>query len=197
MIPFSSSDFFLVMAIFIALLALVKKLAPEKTYRECLFVLNATFLLVFYPDPLLYFSFIVYSYAITWLFGKKLHLPLKIYGILALLLPMLLVKFNIRFSAYPFELNYILSFAGLSYASFRTMSYFMDKDPKADMVDPVSYFNYLSFTPTLLIGPIDRFAHFKASQDKGFSSITTDNFIAGWNDLIKGYRLQVYYCGGH
>jgi len=107
-----------------------------------------------------------------------------------LLLPMLLVKFNIRFSAYPFELNYILSFAGLSYASFRTMSYFMDKDPKADMADPISYFNYLSFSPTLLIGPIDRFAHFKASQNKGFAAITTDNFIAGWNDLIKGIAFK-------
>lgn len=190
MVPFSSSDFFILMAIFIVLIAAAKQVLSARFYRESLFVLNATFLLVFYPDPLLYISFIVYSYAITWLFGKRFKLPLKMYGILALLLPMLLVKFNIRFSSYPFELNYMLSFAGLSYASFRTMSFFMDKNPAAPMPDLLSYFNYLSFTPTLLIGPIDRFQHFKASQDKGFSAITAVNFISGWNDLLKGIAFK-------
>ncbi|MBL7923972.1 MAG: hypothetical protein JNL88_07230, partial [Bacteroidia bacterium] len=194
MLPFSSSDFFILMAIFIVLLAFAKSFIPDRLYPECLFVLNATFLIVFYPEPLLFLSFILYGYFSTWLFGKRLRLPLKIYGILALLLPLLLVKSDIRFSSYPFELNSVLSFAGLSYASFRTMSFFMDKAPGTPMPGFISYFNYLSFTPTLLIGPIDRFHHFKASQDKGFSSIRTETFITGWNDLLKGIVFKYIFA---
>lgn len=190
MIPFNGTDFFILMAMFVILISVCKLFMPSKFYRECLFVLNASFLLVFYPDPALFFGFVLYSYFITWLFGLKFRLPLKIYGILALLLPMLLVKFDIRFASFPFKLNYLLSFAGLSYACFRTMSLFMDKDPKSPMPDLLSYFNYLSFTPTMLIGPIDRFQHFKKSQDSGFESITTENFIAGWYDLLKGIGFK-------
>lgn len=190
MLPFSGTDFFILMALFVIGLAIFKLFTPDKLYKHVLFVLNITFLVVFYPKPWHYFGFIIYSYVITWLFSNKLKLPLKIYGIIALLLPMLLVKFDFRFHTYPFELNYWLSFAGLSYACFRTMSYFMDKAPKSSMSDMLSYFNYLSFTPTLLIGPIDRFHHFKASADKGFSSITAENFIDGWYTVLKGVAFK-------
>jgi membrane protein involved in D-alanine export len=50
----------------------------------------------------------------------------------------------------------------------------------------ITYFNFLSFTPTLLIGPIDRYSRFKESEDVGFLSITGENFLKGWNSLVKG-----------
>ena len=103
-----------------------------------------------------------------------------------MLIPMLLVKFDIRFFSYPFELNKIISFAGLSYASFRMISYYMDHVPGEKQADFISYFNFLAFTPTILIGPIDRFRRFKNSQDNGFNFVTTNNFISGWNSLVKG-----------
>lgn len=190
MLPFSGTDFFILMAIYVIGLALFKIFSPDRWYRAVLFVLNASFLIVFYPKPLHIALFVAYSYGITWLFSNRLKLPLKWYGLLALLLPMLLVKADIRFQTFPFELNYWLSFAGLSYACFRTMSYFMDKAPQAPMPDPLSYFNYLCFTPTLLIGPIDRFHAFKAAQDKGFSSITADHFVSGWYEVLKGVAFK-------
>lgn len=190
MLPFSGTDFFILMAVYVITLALLKSVARDTWYRPVLFVLNATFVIVFYPKPLQLAAFILYSYCITWLFSNRLKLPLRWQGVLALLLPLLLVKADIRFHAYPFELNQWLSFAGLSYASFRTMSFFMDKAPAAPMPDPLSYFNYLSFTPTLLIGPIDRFQTFKAAQDKGFSSITTEHFVSGWYDVLKGVAFK-------
>jgi len=107
---------------------------------------------------------------------------------------MLLVKLDIRFNFYPFEMNNILSFAGLSYASFRIMGYYMDKAPDEEMTDFISYFNFLSFTPTLLIGPIDKFRRFKTSQDTGFINITTENFIIGWNALVKGIVFKFIFA---
>jgi membrane protein involved in D-alanine export len=62
----------------------------------------------------------------------------------------------------------------------------MDKAPGEKMADFISYFNFLSFTPTILIGPIERYGRFKASQDKGFLSVNSENFIIGWNALVKG-----------
>ncbi len=152
--------------------------------------LNALFLLVVYPKPLHFLMLIGFSYGITYLVSDVFKLRKKIWGILLLLLPMLMVKFDIRFDFYPFKINDVISFAGLSYASFRIMGYYMDKAPGQKMADTVSYFNFLAFTPTLLIGPIERYNRFTASQDTGFSNINTENFIISWNALVKGIAFK-------
>jgi membrane protein involved in D-alanine export len=163
-----------------------KYLFKKESYKYILATLNALFLFVIYPKPYHFLILILFSYGMTFLISDIFKIKNKLWGIIILLLPMLLVKFDIHFDSYPFELNSVISFAGLSYASFRIMGYYMDKAPKEKMADFMSYFNFLSFTPTLLIGPIDRFGRFKTSQDNGFSSINTESFIVGWNTLIKG-----------
>lgn len=190
MLPFSSYEFFIVMALFIAILAVCKQFIADKNYKYVLGVLNALFLITVYPKPLHFFLLIGYAYSATFLFTEVIVFKKKIIGILLLLLPMLLVKFDIRFDFYPFELNHVLSFAGLSYASFRIVGYYMDKAPGEKMTDIISYFNFLSFTPTLLIGPIDKFSRFKAAQDQGFTTLVADHFITGWNALIKGIAFK-------
>ena len=125
---------------------------------------------------------------------EKLVPKRKIWGILLLLLPMLLVKFDIRFASYPFKLNEWISFAGLSYASFKIVGYYMDKAPKERMTDGVTWFNFLSFTPTLLIGPIERLSRFKATQDNGFSLLNASGFMEGWNVLIKGLAFKYVFA---
>lgn len=186
MLPFSSYEFFIIMAIFIAVIAVCKLFTADKNYKYILLLLNAVFLVTVYPKPIHFLLLIAYSYFITWLLPDVLKVQKKIIGILALLLPMLLVKFDIRFDFYPFEMNNILSFAGLSYASFRIVGYYMDKAPNDKITDVTTYFNFLSFSPTLLIGPIDKHARFKASQNTGFSNLNEENFITGWNALVKG-----------
>jgi membrane protein involved in D-alanine export len=190
MLPFSSYEFFIIMAIFIVLIAACKLVVADKNYKYVLLLFNAAFLLLVYPKPLHFLLLIGYSYFMTWFLSDVLKVKKKITGILLLLLPMLLVKFDIRFDFYPFEMNNILSFAGLSYASFRIVGYFMDKAPNDKITDIATYFNFLSFTPTLLIGPIDKHARFKASQSRGFSNITEENFIAGWNAVVKGIAFK-------
>lgn len=190
MLPFSSFEFFILMALFVAVVAVLKPFAKDAAYKYVLAALNLIFLTLFFPQPLHFFALIVWSYFGIWLFSDVLKLTRKIWGIVFLLLPMLLVKFDIRVDFYPFTLNNILSFAGLSYASFRIVGYYMDKSPDERITEPVSWFNFLSFTPTLLIGPIDRFNRFRASQDRGFSQLTTDNFLSGWSALVKGLAFK-------
>lgn len=190
MIPFSSYEFFIIMALFIVVLAIGRFFIDDKKYKYVLACLNALYLTTIYPKPLHFFLLITYAYGVTYLLSEVIMVRKKIVGILLLLLPMLLVKFDIRFDFYPFELNHILSFAGLSYASFRIVGYYMDKAPGEKMTDVTSYFNFLSFTPTMLIGPIDKFSRFKVSQEKGFSMITPNHLIVGWNALVKGIAFK-------
>ena len=190
MLPFSSNEFFIIMALFIAITALCKLFSADKNYKYVLALLNALFLIVIYPKPIHFLLLIGFSFLITYLAADVFKFKKKIWGILLLLLPMLMVKLDIRFDFYPFKINDIISFAGLSYASFRIMGYYMDKAPNEKMADPTTYFNFLAFTPTLLIGPIERYNRFKTSQDAGFSNINSENIILGWNALIKGVAFK-------
>ncbi len=186
MLPFSSFEFFIIMAMYVAVLVVCKSILQESFYKYILALLNGLFLIVIYPNPIHFFLLVLYSYLLTFLCADVFKFKKKIWGILFLLLPMLLVKFDIRIHSYTGKLNDLISFAGLSYASFRIMGYYMDKAPKEKMADITSYFNFLSFTPTLLIGPIDKYSRFKISQDNGFTNINPENFIIGWNNLVKG-----------
>jgi len=178
------------MAGFIALLSVCKYFIAGKNYKYVLAFLNALFLVAIYPKPYHFFLLLIFSYISTYVISEKIKFNKKIWGILILLLPMLLVKFDIRFGIYPFELNNLLSFAGISYASFRIMGYYMDKAPDEKMPDFTTYFNFLAFTPILLIGPIDKFSRYKISQNKGFENINTENFILGWKAIIKGILFK-------
>lgn len=190
MLPFSSFEFFLVMLYFIVTLLICRRFAANSNYKTVLFILNLLFIVVFYPQPYHFLLLIVFAYVITYLNSNVFRFRKRLPGVLLLLIPLLLVKFDIRFDFYPFTLNSLMSFAGLSYASFRIVSYYMDKAPGEKMCNFLSYFNYLSFTPTLLIGPIDRYRHFKESEDKGFSQMNAAAYTAGWNMFIKGLAFK-------
>jgi membrane protein involved in D-alanine export len=190
MLPFSSFEFFIFIFAFICVLRLSKQFLTGPQYRYVLFFLNAFFLLLVYPKPWHFVLLILYSYTATRLASEVFRFSKKIYGILLLLLPLLLVKADIRFDFYPFELNNMLSFAGLSYASFRILSYYMDKAPQEGMAPFVSYFNFLAFTPTMLIGPIDRYGHYKKSEEQGYEALSADNTAEGWKALVKGIAFK-------
>ncbi len=178
------------MAIFIGILTVCKYIFTNEKYKYVLGFLNLVFITLIYPKPYHFLFLIVFSYITTYLITEKIWFNKKIWGVLILLIPMLLVKLDIRFHFYPFEVNYLISFAGLSYASFRIVGYYMDKSPNDKMTDFTTYFNFLSFSPTLLIGPIDKHIRFKASQDIGFTAINSENFIIGWNTVIKGIAFK-------
>jgi membrane protein involved in D-alanine export len=194
MLPFSSFEFFIIMAMFIAILAGAKYFLNNTYYKYVQAVLNLLFLTVVYPLPYHFLLLILYAYFSTWLISDIFKIKKKFAGIIILLLPMLLVKFDIRFHFHPYELNKIISFAGLSYASFRIIGYYMDKAPGEKITDFITYFNFLSFTPTLLIGPIDKHARFKASQDSGFSNMNSENVAIGINAFVKGLAFKYIFA---
>lgn len=190
MLPFSTYEFLIFLAMYISIIYIAKLFVKDAQYKYVLGVLNLIYLTVIYPQPYHFLMLIGFSYLTTYLISEKLKFNKKIFGILLLLLPMVLVKLNIKVHYYPYVLNNILSFAGLSYASFRIMGYYMDKGPNDKMANPVSYFNFIAFTPTLLIGPIEKYSRYIASEVKGFSNITSENFIIGWNALVKGIAFK-------
>ncbi|HEX8517496.1 MAG TPA: MBOAT family O-acyltransferase [Bacteroidia bacterium] len=178
------------MALFIGVLWGTKFLLKDAYYKYAQGVLNLVFLAVVYPQPYHFLLLIMFAYAVTYLLSDVIKIKSKLAGIIILLLPMLLVKFDIRFHFHPYELNNIISFAGLSYASFRIVGYYMDKAPGEKITDFVTYFNFLSFTPTLLIGPIEKHSRFKASQSTGFSNMNSGNTIIGINAFVKGLAFK-------
>jgi membrane protein involved in D-alanine export len=164
------------------------------SYKYVQASLNLIFLIVVFPKPYHFLLLIVYAYSCTYLISDVIKVRKKLIGIILLLLPMLLVKFDIKFHFYPYELNEVISFAGLSYASFRIIGYYMDKAPGEKITDFITYFNFLAFTPTLLIGPIDRLGRFKASQDNGFSNMNSENVIIGVNAFVKGLAFKYIFA---
>jgi membrane protein involved in D-alanine export len=190
MLPYSIYEFYLVMAGMIALLYGAKKFSGQLDYRWIQGLFNFSFLIFFYPKPLHFILLIVYAWFMTYLLHKKIKPRKKIWGILLLLLPMLLVKLDIRFGHYPFELNHLLSFAGLSYASFRMMGCYLDLAPEDAVPGQLDYFNFLSFTPTLLIGPIDKFSRFRESLKNGWQQLNSDAFLEGWHSFLKGFSFK-------
>lgn len=183
-------EFYWVMAGMIILLLAAKRFRHQIPYASLMAIMNAAFLILFFPKPLHYFLFILYAMGMTALLHHKLKPKIKLWGIILLLLPMLLVKLDIRFSHYPFELNHLLSIAGLSYASFRIVGCYLDLAPGGKLPGKIDYFNYLSFTPTLLIGPIDKFSRFSASLQNGWTQLNSENLISGWHSFLKGMTFK-------
>lgn len=194
MLPFSLPEFFVLLLLFVLVLAGCKQVLRDTHYRYVLAALNLVYLVFVFPKPLHFLLFIVYAYGVTALLQKVIRFRKKIWGILLLLLPMLLVKLDIRTTAYPFHWSDLVSFAGLSYASFRVMGYYMDAQPGSALPHPVSYFNFLSFTPTLLIGPIERFSRYVKTEATGFSNITPGNFETGIRYLVQGIAFKFVFA---
>ena len=149
MLPFSSFDFYIV-AIFLLIWIFVSKVFLKKaiSFSSSLLVASFIFLIVFYPKPLHIVVFIPYSYGIYYLFNSVIKTKNKLLGSLLILLPMIIVKSGIKLQFYPYNLSDWVSFAGLSYISFRIISIYIEAIPGAKPVTFLKYANFLIFTPT-------------------------------------------------
>jgi membrane protein involved in D-alanine export len=185
MLPFSSIDFFLLFAILVGLLFFIKAWLPKIfSYSTILLGISVFYLVFFYPKPYHLVILVGYSYLIYYLFTYKLRLKNKLAGVLLLVLPMILVKTNTITS--NIQWNEFISFAGLSYITFRIVSVYMDATPQSTPANFFKYISFLIFTPSLLIGPIDRFNRFSGDLDGGFSRLNPIRFLEGWQFLLYG-----------
>ena len=194
MLPFSNIDFYIIAAMLVVYLLLAKWLLKKVIpYETNILIVNLAFLLFFFPHPYHVFGLILISYGLTYLFSTILKLQNKLLGTILLLAPMILVKSDIRFNLYPFELNNWLSFAGLSYISFRIASVYIESNPGDRPPRFTTYVNYLTFFPSLLIGPIDRLKRYTDNLAEGYSGINWTKFTAGWQLLLLGIFYK-YIC---
>lgn len=187
MLPFASIDFFVFLTGTIILMGgfrfLLRRWIP---FPAAILILSLIYLLFFYPKPVHVLILAGWAYLITTLFISVFRIRNKVPGILLLLIPLLLVKSTIRFDTYPFALNDVISFAGLSYISFRIISLYMDLEPGAKPVNGFRYLSYLIFTPTILIGPIDRYHHFSKDLDGGYSQVNAAGLKQGLDWMVYG-----------
>lgn len=107
-----------------------------------------------------------------------------------LCLPMILVKFDIRTD---FKWNDILGLAGLSYITFKTVALYIDASPEGKKATIWELFSFQSFTPTLLVGPIDRFERFTTDIKNGYSQLSSTRFFEGMQQLLIGIFYS-YVC---
>lgn len=194
MLPFSSIDFFIVAALMITYLFVAKYLLKNLiSYSTNVLVVNIFFLVLFFPRPWQVIVFIIYSYGITYLFTGIFKIKNKLLGCFFLLMPMISIKSYQHWNIHHDPVLDLISFAGLSYISFRIISVYMDSVPGSKPVNFFDYTGFLTFIPSLLIGPIDRYPRFKKDIDEGYVRINSKNFVDGWQLLMIGV-LYKYIC---
>lgn len=187
MLPFTSIGFFIVSAILVVIALIVKRFASRYVkYNHLLLIISSLYVTIFYPYPVHVAVFVVYSYLVYYLFSFIIKFRNKLTGIIVLLLPMILVKSDVRFHFYPFTLNSIITFAGLSYMSFRTVQLYIDTTPDSKRPSLLSYINFLIFFPTILIGPIDRYERFNGDLKGGYGRINNERFLHGLQMIVYG-----------
>lgn len=191
-LPFSSTEFFYYMVgtigFFLISKAFFSKIIP---YRWLIAALTCCYLVFLYPKPLQFLGLIFYSYISLVALRKWYRSSNIVFPILLLALPIFLMK---TVNIYPKETtsNFILNtqnivqIAGLSYLVFKVIGLYIDERKNSIKINLIDFFNFTAFVPTLLIGPIDRYARFNDDTKSGYNNITLNRFHRGWYALMKG-----------
>lgn len=197
MLPFSDIEFF-ILAICVVSVAYACRqwLSSVIPYRSLLLSLSLLYTLFFFPKPWHVLLYVLYAYGIYYLFTFLLRWKNKLPGIALTLLPMLLVKSEWALKVHNEKIYTLISFAGLSYMCFKMMSVYMDAHASKPKANFQNYVSYLLFTPTLLIGPLDRLPRFEKDLQRGYSGMNALSFQSGWESVMLGllYKFVVAEC---
>jgi membrane protein involved in D-alanine export len=179
MLPFSVLDFFLLLAGFFLLLLGVKRFGKNLiSYRTFLIAFVLYYLIFLFPSPVQAIAFVMYGYLVYYLFEYVFKINHKLPAVILLLAPMVLIKAG---GAPDF-----ISFAGLSYVTFRIIQIYLDNNRENKPCDVRSYFLFMLFPQTMLIGPIDRSARFFSDLNSGWNQVTTARISDGWQTMLLG-----------
>ncbi|MEN9001467.1 MAG: MBOAT family O-acyltransferase [Flavobacteriales bacterium] len=154
------------------------------SYRIIVFAISISFLIL-YPSPIQLLGFAVYSYAVLYISVTYLKSQKKLLMTLATIGPMFMMKLEIN--------NSIFQFAGLSYITFRTVQTVVDTNSKKELIGLIDFMSFVLFTPTLLIGPIDRSDRFLKNLNDS-SSISITRFVSGLDFLLKGLLYKFVFA---
>jgi len=175
------------------LFLLAKKFFSRHLKYSWLIAFSSLFyLVVMFPKPLQLFGILGYFYSIYYLFGKKLNYGKLLLPVILLSLPMILMKFIVVLPEVSEERNMhyylavIVQVAGLSYMTFKVIQLYIDEHNKETTVSILNFFNFTTFVPTLLIGPIDRYQRFTSNIESGYANIRFETLAKGFDTCIKG-----------
>jgi len=186
MLPFSSVEYFIISITFVIWMYCAKYfLSSIISYSTALLITTIIFLTFYYPKPIHILLFILYSYSAYFIVQKTNIIKKRAIASLIIILPMILVKV-FEYSYTYHSISSIIFFPGLSYVSFRLISLFLDSDYNDPPINFVSAVNFLLFTPTLLIGPIDKYSRFNKDIISGYSNLKLINIRKGLNILKRG-----------
>ncbi len=179
MLPFAEAEFYLLFAVLVPALYMLKALAGRWIgFAQAIAGLSLLYVALYYPKPLQLLLFTAYQCGLTWLLlfrWRRLH---SLIGSLLLALPMVLVKLDVEVDK--------LGFAGISYITFRAIQVHLDGEQIRGRFRFTEFIGFLLFTPSLLAGPIDRYERFKGDLDQGWSRLGGAAVIAGWELLLLG-----------
>lgn len=190
-LPFTESAFFYFILIGVALLAFGKLLLSKTLkYSYLMAFVSLAYILLYFTKPIQIIGLMTYFYLIYLLFARVLKFSGLLLPVILISLPMIFMKtLNILPTEEPGALHTlatIFQVAGISFMTFKVIQLYIDEGQKEERVSVLDFFNFAAFVPTLLIGPIDRFARFKENVNKGYESMTSELFLDGLNDLIRG-----------
>lgn len=179
MLPFADLEFYLLFAVLVAALYLLKALpVPRPTLTQAITGVSLLYAALYFPKPAQLLLFAAYQSLLTWLLLFRLRRMHGLVGSLLLALPMILVKLDVETDA--------LGFAGISYITFRSIQVHLDGELLRDRFTFPAFVAFLLFPPSLLAGPIDRYERFKGDLDGGWGRLNATALRAGWELMLLG-----------
>jgi membrane protein involved in D-alanine export len=191
-LPFSSAEFFYFVAITLAIFYAIKQIRKNIIpYKWLIALSTVTYLILLFPKPIQIIGLILYLYLAVLGLRKWYKSSNIIFPMILLAIPIFLLKTVNIFpaeNASKFILNTqkIIQIAGLSYIVFKVISLYIDERRSTAKIAFLDFFNYTTFIPTLLIGPLDRYNRFTSDMEKGYGNITLERVGKGWNNFVKG-----------
>lgn len=191
-LPFTDSYFFGYM-IAVVILFLVSKQVLQRfiPYKILLVATGMFYLIWMFPKPIQLAGLILYAYGIYYFMGRKLKFKGLLLPVILLTIPMVFMKtLNIlpasAESGSIQTISNIFQVSGLSFLTFKVIQLYIDEKDSPTTVSLLDFFNFTTFVPTLLIGPIDRFARFNENVQTGYAAISSERFFAGINKILRG-----------
>ncbi len=190
-LPFSSANFFLFMGITVGLFHLIKHFGKDRiAYKTVLTAFTLAYILIYFPKPGHLVGLVLYLYFCLLALRRWYKNDNIVFPMLLLSLPMILMKFfaNIDFldDNWWKHTPELFQIAGISYMVFRAIGLYIDERSKPGKIALIDFFNFASFVPTLLIGPLDRFQRFSKDVQNGYANMNATLFYQGWNHLLLG-----------
>jgi membrane protein involved in D-alanine export len=196
-LPFTSSWFFIYLLTTVVFFYLVKTFFRTKIkYSWMIAFSSITYLVLLFPKPFQLIGVLIYYYLIYYILGRKLKYQKLLLPIILLSLPMIFMKFLgfipgiIYLNRFTDLLTFLFQIAGISYITFKAIQLYIDEKDNDKNVSILNFFNFTTFVPTLLIGPIDRYNRFTENVEIGYDKMNYLNFTKGFDNFIKGLLFK-------